>query len=224
MWITVEGLLPLASAVTLWCFSAVQWSTYWLQTNKNKTGSQGLRGTDVIMNSIIIGNRKITACQQQDSENPALCSHHFWGPTMCQAWTWQVTCVTSLYAHRKSARSITILTFQRRKRNPEKHKCHASEGGAGSRNQDTEEQRPACPRTPTMRFGEDGFVLFSSINWGTAEWKWDSNQKLPQSGWQSYSQLTKNKAGWGFISPCMWDSISVHSPSPSLCFILKKKK
>ena len=130
MWITVEGLLPLASAVTLWCFSAVQWSTYWLQTNKNKTGSQGLRGTDVIMTSITTANRKITACQQQDSENSALCSHHFWGPTMCQAWTWQVTCVNSLYAHRKSARSITILTFQRRKINSEMHRCHASEGGA----------------------------------------------------------------------------------------------
>lgn len=71
--------------------------------------------------------------------------------------------------------------------------------------------------------------FFFSINWTIVEWKWDSNQKLLQSGWQSYSQLTKNKAGWGFISlmsisPCMSDSISVHSRSPSLCFILKKKK
>ena len=141
MRITVEGLLPLASAVTL-CFSAVQWSTYWLQINRNKTGSQGLKGTDVIMNSITIGNQKITACQRQDSENSALCSHHFWGPTMCQARTWQATCVTSLYAHKKSARSITILTFQRRKINSERHRCHVSERRAGSWNQDTRGTAP----------------------------------------------------------------------------------
>ena len=54
--------------------------------------------------------------------------------------------------------------FPEEKEKPREAQVPCVRGRSGSRNQDPGEQRPACPRTPAMRFGEDGFVLFSSIN------------------------------------------------------------
>lgn len=52
--------------------------------------------------------------------------------------------------------------------------------------------------TSLIRHYPGGENVVFVFNWGIVEWKWGGNQKLLQNDWQSYSQLTKNKAGIHF--------------------------